>query len=88
MHLCTLISRKKKSFTMRPQETLFPDTSTIVTYAFTHTLTDLRAYLRARLLTYSLTCILRVHPERPQPPSSARQCRVNRTTLKKCSPLP
>ena len=45
MHLCALISRKKKSFTMRPQDASLQDTS-LHRYSLTH------------LLTYVLTCLL------------------------------
>ena len=41
MHPCALIPRKKNLFTMRPQETLFHDTSTIVTCVLTY----VRTYL-------------------------------------------
>ena len=62
----------------RPQDAIHHDTSTIVTYARIHTLTHLRAYLLACLMDCLLTRLLapfeRVHPERPQLPSSARQC--------------
>ena len=62
----------------RPQDAFHHDTSTIGTYARTPTLTHIRAYLIACLMDCLLTRLLapfdRMRAERPQLPSSARQC--------------